>query len=381
MEQVMTEQPVAKPKPKKKSLLKRLKPLLWLTVIIPTTFSAVYFSSYASDVYISESSFVVRSPNNQNSLSGVGALLQGVGFSRAQDDTYTVQEYIRSRTALEQLQQAMPVRDFYEKQGDLLSRFNGLGFNDTQEAFYEYFKTRLNVDFDSVSGIASLRIRAFNAQAAQQINQKLLGLGEELINRLNSRARADTVEFAEQAVEKAEKNVKKAADALTRYRVKNKFVDLPAQSSAQLAIVSNLNSELIRVETQLAQLFSITPDNPQVSALQQRQKSLQKQLEQQSKALSGSDNSIATQTGDYQRLALDYELAQQQLTTAMTSLQNTRNEADRQQLYLEVINQPSKPDWAVEPQRLYNILATFIIGLMLYGILSLLLASVREHKN
>lgn len=381
MEQVMTEQPVAKPKPKKKSLLKRLKPLLWLTVIIPTTFSAVYFSSYASDVYISESSFVVRSPNNQNSLSGVGALLQGVGFSRAQDDTYTVQEYIRSRTALEQLQQAMPVRDFYEKQGDVLSRFNGLGFNDTQEAFYEYFKTRLNVDFDSVSGIASLRIRAFNAQEAQQINQKLLGLGEELINRLNSRARADTVEFAEQAVEKAEKNVKKAADALTRYRVKNKFVDLPAQSSAQLAIVSNLNSELIRVETQLAQLFSITPDNPQVSALQQRQKSLQKQLEQQSKALSGSDNSIATQTSDYQRLALDYELAQQQLTTAMTSLQNTRNEADRQQLYLEVINQPSKPDWAVEPQRLYNILATFIIGLMLYGILSLLLASVREHKN
>lgn len=381
MEQVTAEKPVVHNKPKKKSLLKRLKPLLWLTVIIPTTLSSVYFSSYASDVYISESSFVVRSPKNQNALSGVGALLQGAGFSRAQDDTYTVQEYMRSRTALGQLEQILPVRKFYEEQGDALSRFNGLGFNDSQEAFFEYFKTRLNVDFDSVSGIAFLRVRAFNAEEAQQINQKLLGLGEQLINRLNERARADTIEFAEQAVKKAEKSVKETANALTRYRVKNKFVDLPAQSSAQLAIISNLNSELIRVETQLAQLSSITPDNPQVSALQQRQKSLQKQLEQQSKALSGGENSIATQTADYQRLALDYELAQQQLTTAMTSLQNTRNEADRQQLYLEVINQPSKPDWAVEPQRLYNILATFIIGLMLYGILSLLLASVREHKN
>lgn len=381
MEQVMSEQAVKTNKPKKKSLLKRLKPLLWLTVILPTAFSAVYFGGYASDIYISESSFVVRSPKNQNALSGVGALLQGSGFSRAQDDTYTVQEYMRSRTALEQLQQSLPVRQFYETQGDMLSRFNGLGFNSSQEAFYEYFKGRLNVDFDSVAGIATLRIRAFNADEGQQINQHLLQLGESLINRLNERARADTIQFAEQAVEKAEKSVKETADALTRYRVKNKFVDLPAQSSAQLSIISNLNSELIRVETQLAQLLSITPDNPQVSALQQRQKSLQKQLDQQSKALSGSDNSIATQTADYQRLVLDYDLAQQQLTTAMTSLQNTRNEADRQQLYLEVISQPSRPDWAAEPHRLYNILATLIIGLMLYGILSLLLASVREHKN
>lgn len=381
MEQVMSEQTVKTNKPKKKSLLKRLKPLLWLTVILPTAFSAVYFGGYASDIYISESSFVVRSPKNQNALSGVGALLQGSGFSRAQDDTYTVQEYMRSRTALEQLQQSLPVRQFYETQGDMLSRFNGLGLNSSQEAFYEYFKGRLNVDFDSVAGIATLRIRAFNADEGQQINQHLLQLGESLINRLNERARADTIQFAEQAVEKAEKSVKETADALTRYRVKNKFVDLPAQSSAQLSIISNLNSELIRVETQLAQLLSITPDNPQVSALQQRQKSLQKQLDQQSKALSGSDNSIATQTADYQRLVLDYDLAQQQLTTAMTSLQNTRNEADRQQLYLEVISQPSRPDWAAEPHRLYNILATLIIGLMLYGILSLLLASVREHKN
>lgn len=368
------------PKKRAKTWLKHLNPLLWLSVILPTALSGIYFGILATDVYISESSFVVRSPRNQTALSGVGALLQNSGFARAQDDTYTVQEYMRSHTALTQLQQDLPMRSFYE-QGDLFSRFNGFGWNDSQEAFYTYFKKRLSVDFDSVSGIATLRVRTFQPEDGQQINQKLLDLGESLINRLNERARTDTIVFAEQAVGSAEARVKQTADALTEYRVKNKFVDLPAQSSAQLAIMSNLDSELIRVETQLAQLLSITPENPQVSALQQRRASLQKQLEQKSKVLSGSGNSIATQTADYQRLMLDYELAQQQLSTAITSLHNTRNEADRQQLYLEVINQPSKPDWAQEPYRLYNILATFIIGLMVYGILSLLLASVREHKN
>lgn len=365
--------------PKKKKWF--AKPLFWLTVILPTAFSTVYFGAVASDIYISESSFVVRSPKNQASLTGFGALLQGSGFSRSQDDSYTVQEYMRSRTALEQLQQELPVKSFYDSQGDILSRFNGFKLNGSQEAFFRYFKDRLSIDLDSVSGIATLRVRAFKPEEGQQINQKLLSLGEELINRLNERARKDTLEYAEQAVEDAEKNVNNTAEALSKYRIKNKIFDLPAQSGVQLSLISTLKSELIRVETQLAQLVSITPDNPQVPALEMRQKSLRKEIEQQSKNLSGSNNSIATQTSEYQRLVLANELAQQQLTAAMTSLQNTRGEADRQQLYLEVINKPSQPDWALEPHRLYNILATFIIGLMLYGVLSLLIASIREHKN
>lgn len=366
---------------KKQQGIKRFKPLFWLTVILPTLFSVLYFGLMASDVYISESSFVVRSPRNQAAMSGVGALLQGSGFARSQDDTYTVQEYMRSRTALEQLQQTLPVRTFYENKGDWLSRFNPFGLNGSQEGFYRYFKDRLNADFDSVSGIATLRIRAFDAEEGQQINIALLKQGEELINRLNERARKDTVDYAEQAVREAEENVSNTAAALSEYRIEHKIFDLPAQSNVQLSLISTLKSELIRVETQLAQLLSITPDNPQVAALKMREKSLKAEIAQQTKTLAGSDNSIATQSADYQRLVLANELAQQQLTAAMASLQNTRGEADRQQLYLEIINQPSKPDWALEPYRLYNILATFIIGLMLYGIFSLLIASVREHKN
>ncbi|WP_150538229.1 capsule biosynthesis protein [Actinobacillus vicugnae] len=369
-------------KPKKKSLLNKLNPLLWLTVIFPTLFSAIYFGLFASDIYVSESSFVVRSPRNQSSLSGVGALLQGTGFARSQDDTYSVQEYMRSRTALEQLQTELPVRDFYATKGDILSRFNGFGLNDTQEAFFRYFKDRLSIDVDSVSGIATLRVQAFEASEGQQLNEKLLKQGEDLINRLNARGRKDTLEFAAQAVEEAEKNVNETAEALSKYRIKNKIFDLPAQSGVQLSLISSLKSELIRVETQLAQLQSITPDNPQVSALLMRQKSLRKEIDEQSKQLSGNTgSSVANQSADYQRLVLANELAQQQLTAAMASLHNTRGEADRQQLYLEVISKPSKPDWALAPNRLYNIIATFIIGLMLYGIFGLLITSVREHKN
>ena len=366
---------------KKKKPSKMRSPLLWLTVFLPTLFSTIYFGLFASDVYISESSFVVRSPKNQASLTGFGALLQGTGFSRSQDDAYTVRENIQSRTALSQLEEEIPVKDFYSTKGDFLSRFNTFGLSGSEEEFYRYFKARISVDLDSVSGITTLRVRAFDSSEGQAINQKLLNLGEQLINRLNERARKDTVEYAEQAVANAEHNVKEAGAALTEYRIKNNIFDLPAQSSVQLTLISTLKAELVRVETQLAQLQSMTPDNPQVEALLTRQKSLKKEINEQSKLLSGRGNSVATQSADYQRLVLANELATQQLAAAMTSLQNTRSESDRQQLYLEVVNQPSQPDWAAEPHRLYNILSTLIIGLMLYGVLSLLIASIREHKN
>ena len=53
---------------------------------------------------------------------------------------------------------------------------------------------------------------------------------------------------------------------------------------------------------------------------------MKKEIDEQIRQLSGNGNSAATQTADYQRLVLDNELAQQQLTAAMTSLQNTRGE-------------------------------------------------------
>nr|WP_279324774.1 capsule biosynthesis protein [Conservatibacter flavescens] len=366
---------------KKKSFLHKFRPLFWITVALPTFCSLFYFSFWASDIYVSESSFVVRSSQNQASLSGVGALLQSVGFARSQDDTYSVQEFITSRNALEQLGHTLPVRQFYEDKGDFFARFNPLGLSDENEAFYQYFRKRQTVSVDALSGIATLSIRAFDPEEGQKINIELLKQGEALINRLNDRARRDTIIFAEQSVKEAEKRVAESAAALSKYRIEHGIFDLQSQSEVQLSLISRLQDELINIQTQLDQVRSISPQNPQVNTLQVREKSIKAEIQKQIQRVLGGGNSLANQTAEYQRLVLDNTLAQQQLSTAITSLQNAKGEADRKQLYLEIINQPSKPDLALEPYRLYNILATFFIGLMIYGVLSLLIASVREHKN
>ena len=375
------EQPAPEKKKAKKSWLRKINPLLWVTVIVPTLCSGVYYGIFASDQFTSQSSFVVRSPKSQSSLNGLGAILQGSGFSRAQDDIYTVQEYMQSRSALDVLRKKMPVRDFYEKKATS-SAVLWFWLSGEDEAFYQYYRDKVSIHFDSVSGISNLSVTSFNAGESQKINDALLKQGEVLINQLNERARQDTIRYAQEVVNSAEEKVKEASAQLTKFRVSNGIFDLKAQSDVQMGLVSKLQDELIVIQTQLDQVKAVTPENPQIPGLIAREKSLRKEISQQMKAISGGgEGSLSNQAAEYQRVYLENELAEKQLAAAMTSLESAKAEADRQQLYLEVISQPNKPDLAHEPNRLYNIVATFVIGLIVYGIAVLLSASIREHKN
>lgn len=364
--------------------LKKINFLFLGIVVLPTVLSAIYFGAIAADRYVSESSFVVRSANNQSNVSNLGALFQNVGISRSQDDIYTVQEYMRSRSALGELSKQMPVRSFYEKGGDIFSQFNGFGLEklDSDEAFYQYYSRKVSIDFDAVSGISTLRVQSFDADNSYQINQALLQKGEDLINRINSRARQDTISFAEKAVRTAQDKVATSAEALRTFRTQNGVLDLKEQSSMQAALISKLQDELISIQTQLDQVRAVTPDNPQIDGLQTRERSLLGEISRQTKLMTGATGrSIANKAAEYQHLMLDNDLAEKQLTVAIGSLETAKAEAERQQLYLEVVSKPSKPDMAQLPSRLYNTVATLIISLMVYGICSLLSASIREHKN
>ena len=91
--------------------------------------------------------------------------------------------------------------------------------------------------------------------------------------------------------------------------------------------------------------------------------------------------SINEKSTDYEKLALGKEIAAKQLTAALASLEQSKNDAARKQLYLERIAQPNMPDYAAEPRRLRSILSVFLLGLVFWGIFSMLMAGVREHND
>lgn len=356
--------------------------LFILCVLIPSLLAIIYYGFIASDVYTSESSFIIRSPDRQSSSSGLNLILRSAGFSRAQDDSYAVEAFISSRDALKQLQNTLSVKEKYAAENiDFLNRFGGL-FNDQSfEALYKYYKEKVNVKTDSTTAISTLTVKAYDAKSAYQINEQLLRMGERLINSINSNARRDLITFAESEVRKAEDNANEAAQALTQYRNRNRVFNPEGQSTQVLTQITKLQDQLVQAKMQLAQIQNVAPDNAQIEPLKVQIRILEQEIQNQKSSVVGDKQSFTSQSGNFQRLTLEKELADKQLAAAMTSLEQARNDAVRKQLYLERVAQPNTPDAALEPKRLKGIIATILLGLITWGILSMLLAGAREHKN
>ncbi|OXI48074.1 hypothetical protein [Burkholderia aenigmatica] len=361
--------------------LKKINRLFALTVLAPTIITTVYYGFVASDIYVSEARFVVRSAQQRPQMSVVGAILSGTGFSRTEDNTYPVIDYIQSRDALKELNHNNYISEKYSKRGDFISRFH-TSIDDSFEALWRYYgKHIINISTDSTSGITTLQVRSYDAQDAAAINTSLLKLSEKLINRMNTRAANDTVDFARHEVENAALKAKAAAAALAAYRNNHAIFDPDRQSALRLQQITTMQAQLFSMQTQLTQLETITPQNPQIPALKASIASLQKQIDNTSGGVAGKQDSLSQKATDYERLQLDSQFADKQLASAMAALENSRAEAERKQLYLEELVQPNTPDTAIEPKRLRGIATVFALGLICWGALSLLIASVREHMD
>jgi len=364
-----------------KRLLSRTNSLFLATVVAPTVAATIYFGLIASDVYVSQSQFVVRSPDKP-ATSGLGVLLKSVGFSNAGDEIYITHDFVKSRDALRSLNQDGDVeKAFGNPAVSIFNRFDPFGWSGSFEDLYDYYGGKVDIEHDATSSITTLTVKAFKPDDARRINRQLLDLSEGLVNRLNNRGEFDLLGFAQREANEAEAEARRASQALAAFRNRQGIVDPERQATVQLQLVSKLQDELIGAKLQLQQIQALAPDNPQIPTLRTRIAGLSRQIDSELGRVAGGQRSLSASAVQYQRLALDREYADKRLTGALASLQEARNEARRKQAYVERIVQPNLPDEAQEPRRLRGIFATFMLGLIAYGILTMLLAGIREHRD
>src|SRR5258707_126520 len=156
--------------------------------LLPTIVATLYFTFIASDRYVSEAKFVVRTAAKANGLSGFGSFLQVTGLVRSQDDVFSVQDFITSRDAVRQLAEQLQITDIYTRpEADFIARYPSLFYGATLEQFHKYFQWMVTVTFSSTTGITTLRVQAFRPDDAHAIALGLLDLGEQTVNRMNGR--------------------------------------------------------------------------------------------------------------------------------------------------------------------------------------------------
>ena len=150
--------------------MERVNTLFLLTVVVPTLVATIYFAFLASDVYVSQSQFVVRSPDKP-AASGLGVLLKSAGFSNAGDEIFATQDYVLSRDALAHAQsEDGDVENAYQQARNLacstalIPRVEG-----TFEDLYDYYRGKVGVEHNATSSITTLTVRRSPPQDARRI--------------------------------------------------------------------------------------------------------------------------------------------------------------------------------------------------------------------
>ncbi len=351
---------------------------LW--VLLPTAIVAAYFYLFAAPQYVSEARIVVRVRGETQHSPGVSALasLMGNGAATASaGDASTVREYLISHDAAMSLQERLDIISMWQRpEADFFARLR-----DTDpERLTKYYNSMVSASLDGSSGVLTLRVRSFRPEDSRAIAETLISLSEGLINRLSERTREDTLRVAREEVELAEQRVSASRDALARFREQQRDLDSTSTANASQQQIAAMEGALTVARAELRERMAfMRADNPALQTTRNRIQALERQIEAERMRRTGGDGALVHQLAAYDRLQLEREFADRQLSSATASLEAARMDAQRQQIFIARVVEPNLAVYPLYPRKLIGVGSVFLGLAVAFGIAWLLIASMRDH--
>jgi capsular polysaccharide transport system permease protein len=349
-------------------------------VLGPLLLAGIYFGLLAQDRYVSTSLMTVRRANHESvAASGLAQLLAGSGSSH--EDALYLRDYLQSLALMHKLDGQLHLRAHYAVAPT--DPFYRLWPQASQEWMLAYWRARVQVKLDEVSGLLQVRVEGFDAAFAQKINQALLAESEAFVNTISQRIAQEQLRFAQTELDRAGDKLDAARLRLLRFQSDKQILDPTAAAQATGALTAELRGQLAKLEAELsAKRAYLNDDAADVVTLRDQAAALRLQIERESRGATRPDG------GALNRLALEFHeikarasFAEDGYKAALAAVESTRLEASRKVKSLVVIEPPTLAQTAEYPRRLYNLVTAFVLSLLLYGLAHLLLATVNEHLD
>jgi capsular polysaccharide transport system permease protein len=360
--------------------LGRHRPFAFM-VILPTLVAAAYYALIAAPQYLSEAHFIVLGAPTQHK-GGEGGLGQMMASTGGDTNTLAVIDFMQSREAVETLDREVNLKEIYHKPRlDLLAR---IGAEPTLERLYRYlfrYDAMIHVRYDFMNFVGIIKVYAFDPADAQRVADRLLQLGDQLVDRLNKRSAEDALRVAHAEVRRAEERLVAVGEKLTRFRKQNQELDYTKSADTVLDVIARLEANLAQAQADLtgASIY-LKPDSPKYQELKNQINALEDQITSQKARLTGEGGS-APEIASYERLQLERSFADQDYQIAARALEQAQLQAQKQQLFLVRTVDARTPQEAEYPRGFVIVLTLFVTLTVIYGIGWLILAGVREHAG
>lgn len=352
-------------------------------VIGTVVVSAWYLWMQASDRYVSAAGFSVRTEEVGSALGLLGTV---AGLSNSSSsDTDILYRFIQSQELVRTVDDAVDLRTLWAKgnpKRDPIYSYHPPG---NIEELTKYWSRMVKVYNDSGTGLIDLEVRAFTPQDAQMIAQIIYDQSSLMINRLSAIAREDATRYAREELGTAVERLKKTRAAVTRFRNENQIVSPDSTLQIQTGLLSSLEMQLAEalIEADLLRPTAQASD-PRLAQAERRREVIENRIqdERDKLGLSGeaSGNAFADLVGEFERLTVDREFAEQSYTAALASYDAALAESRRQSRYLAAHVQPTLAESAAYPDRRFSLGLVALFSFLVWSIAVLVGYSLKDRR-
>lgn len=348
---------------------------------VASVLAIVYWGLIASDRYVSEAHVIIQRTDlaaGQN--MDFSSLLGNIASNSAEQ--LLLRDHLLSVDMLLKLDERLNLRAHYSDWSrDPISR---LWFEDAPlENFYRHYLSRVSVELDSYSGVLFIKAQAYDPETAHAIATMLVEEGEAYMNAIAQRLAEAQVAFLEQQVSKLSERAAHARQALLEFQNSKGMVSPQETAQNLVAIVNRLEAQLTELQTRRAAMAAyLMPNSPNLVEIDMQIDAIKKQLATQNARLATPEGTALNKTvEEYQRLQMEAEFTQDVYKTALVALEKGRVEATRTLKKVSVLQHPTMPQYPLEPRRLYNTIVFILVALLVAGVVHLIAAIIRDHRD
>ncbi|RYG92634.1 hypothetical protein EU803_00580 [Loktanella sp. IMCC34160] len=341
-----------------------------------------YLYYFLSPQYETETRFVLRSalpafpnadaPNDAN-----------VASLKVVQDTLVVVSFLESPGLVKRLNEEVNLERIYGgAEVDPLSRMR-LGAS--PEDMAEYFEKFITTEVSSVSGIVTVKLRAFRPEDASEVLEIIFSLAEERVNLLNGTIWASVLEVAERNFDEASVQLREVRQRYAALQNETGVFDVELEAKVLSEVITALRTELIDLENRRATLLLEVPETHlNVVRFNRAIEVRTAQLEQLKDELASSRGSAATLSINQQRfdaLRVELEIAQDRFKTAATELEQAKLLNSVQMVFLDRFIFPTVPQGSSYPIYAWEVVRLLFFCLSTWGLAFLALSWLQRRVD
>ena len=354
-------------------------------VFLPIAIASWYLWARAADQYASRVGFAIRSEEASSPLDSIfGAI--GSGGTSSASDAEVLYQFMQSQSLVRKLDEELDLRGIWAKANPKIDPYFSYHPPGTIEDLLKHWKRMVRIFYDSSTGLIELRVHAFDPDDALAITEAIYAESTQMINAMTAVARADAIGYARDELNSAVEKLKVAREAVTQFRNRTQIVDPTMDLQGQAGLLSTLNFQLAEALIEFDLLVETTREgDPRIVQVERKVKVIEARIADEKRKLGLGDptensEALATLVGEFERLTVDREFAEQTYTAALASFDSAQAEARRQTRYLAAYLTPTRAERAEFPERLTILGLIALFAFLIWALVCLIAYSLRDRR-